>query len=177
MTRDTCWLPKLELSDDYDNNWEKYQEALYEIFKYDFIFSKPNFEGIPVNIRKHPIEYGKEEAFFHVTCQDYMKNGERVPDFRRCERIRWVKAFIENYNCDSSQCEECEGVKVWSEPYKNTTRVHMLLEEERYIVVVERRNTYCLLITAFFFEQEHSLKKKLKHYQQYKAQATQTGKN
>ena len=103
MKRDTCWLPKLELMDDYDNNWKKYQEALYEIFKYDFMSSKPKFEGIPVNIRKHPIEYGREEAFFHITCQDYMKNGERVPDFRRCERIRWVKAFIENNNCDSDK--------------------------------------------------------------------------
>ena len=175
MKRDTCWLPKLELMDDYDNNWEKYQEALYEIFKYDFMSSKPKFEGIPVNIRKHPIEYGREEAFFHITCQDYMKNGERVPDFRRCERIRWVKAFIENNNCDSSQCGECDGVKVWSEPYRNTTRVHILLEEERYIVVIERRNTYCLLVTAFFLEYEHSLRKKLKSYQRYKEQTSQTG--
>ena len=110
-----------------------------------------------------------------MTCRDYQKTGERVPDFRRCERIRWVKAFIENYNCDSSQCGECDGVKVWSEPYRNTTRVHILLEEERYIVVIERRNTYCLLVTAFFLEYEPSLRKKLKSYQWYKEQTSQKG--
>ena len=177
MTRDNCWLPKLEFWDDYDNDYPQYQGALYEIFQNDFIKSRPIFEGKQVNIRKHPIEYGKEEAFFHVTCQDYLKSGERVPDFRRCERIRWVRAFIENYNCDTTQCEECGGLKVWSKPYRNTTRVHMLLEEERYMVVIERRDSYCLLVTAFYFEQDHSLRKKLQHYEQYKTQVQSTINN
>lgn len=73
MTRDNCWLPKLEFWDDYNNDYPQYQGALYEIFQNDFIKSRPTFEGKQVNIRKHPIEYGKEEAFFHVTCQDYLK--------------------------------------------------------------------------------------------------------
>lgn len=170
MISETCWLPKQELFDDYDNNWKKYESTLYDIFKCDFIVSHPSFEGKQVNIRKHPMEYDKEEAFFHVTCQDYLKDGERVPDFRRCERIRWVKAFIENYNCDSSKCPECDGVKVWSEPYKSNSRVHILLEEERYMVVLERRDSYCLLVTAFYFDKDHTLEKKLKHYEKYKEQ-------
>ena len=166
MINEKCWIPKLEPYDGYDT-WKDYEDLLYSIFKHDFIDSHPDFEGKRVAIRREPIEYGKEEAFFHVTCQDYSKEGDRVPDLRRCERIRWVRAFIENYNCDPSACPECEGVKVWSEPYKNNSRVHILLEEERYIVVIERRNTYCLLVTAFYFDQDHALKKKLKHYDIY----------
>lgn len=177
MTRNSCWLPQLEYYEDYDNDYPQYQNNLYEIFSKDFIKSRPVFEEKQVNIRRHPIEYGKEEAFFHVTCQDYLKSGERVPDFRRCERIRWVRAFIENYNCNPKLCEECEGIKVWSEPHKNTTRVHMLLEEERYMVVVERRESYCLLITAFYFEEDHSLRKKLKRYAEYKSNEELIGKN
>lgn len=168
MISKKCWLPKLENFDDYENSWNKYQDALYSIFKNDFISSHPMFEGKQVNIRKHPIEYGKEEAFFHVTCQDYMKDGERVPDFRRCERIRWVRAFIENYNCDTTLCEGCDGIKIWSEPYKSNSRVYILLEEEKYLVVIERREFYCLLVTAFYFDHEHALEKKLKHYEKYK---------
>lgn len=168
MINDTCWLPGLEEYDGYAD-WSAYETRLYEIFKDDFINHHPDFEGKRVAIRKHPIEYGKEEAFFHITCQDYQKNNARVPDLRRCERIRWVKAFIENYNCDSTKCVECEGVKVWTEPYKNTSRVHILLEEEKYIVVIERRETYNLLITAFYFDHEHALKKKLKHYEKFKS--------
>lgn len=163
----SCWLPELEYLDDYQNSWQLYENALYSIFKTDFVDSHPSFEGKQVNIRRHPIEYNKEEAFFHVTCQDYLKDGQRVPDFRRCERIRWVRRFIENYQCDTSKCQDCDGIKVWSEPYKSTTRVHILFEEERYMVVLERRESYCLLITAFYFNHDHALEKKLKHYEMY----------
>ena len=168
MINSICWVPKLELFDDYENDWSKYETAIYEIFKNDFINNHPCFEGKQVNIRKYPMVYEKEDAFYHITCQDYLKNGERVPDFRRCERIRWVRAFIENYNCDSSNCPECDGVKVWREPYNNNSRTHILLEEERFIVVVEQRKSYVLLVTAFYIEMDHTLQKKLKHYEKYK---------
>ena len=150
-----CWLPQRVFFEDYNNDWAKYEEELYKIFVNDFITTRPMFESKQVNIRKKPIEHGKEEAFFHVTCKDYFKNRERVPDFRRCERIKWVKSFIENYQCDPTQCYKCYGVKVWSEPYKSKTRVHLFLEEEKYMVVLERRNRYYLLITAFYLEHEH----------------------
>lgn len=163
-----CWLPNLELFDDYNNNWDNYQESLYNIFKNDLIYNPPSFEDKIIKIRWQPIEYNKPEAFFHVTCQDYSKDGERCPDLRRCERIRWVKAFIQNYNCDSSLCNGCAGIKVWNELYQNKKRVHILLEEERYMVVVEPRERYCVLITAFYFDHDHALAKKLKKYEQFK---------
>ena len=161
MMNNNCWLPNLEYYEQY-NSWPEYQNALYEIFKSDFINDKPIFKGKRVNIRKYPTEHGIEEAFFHITCQDYLKNGNRVPDFRRCERIRWVRAFIENYNC--ARCQECDGIKIWSEPYKNTFREHLLLEEERYIVILEQRNNYYLLITAFYLEHDHTLNKQLQRF-------------
>ena len=163
-----CWLPKMEFFSDYDNNWSSYEAALYDIFKADFIDSYPTFNNIRVNVKHYPIECGKEEAFFHTTCKDYVGNGERVPDLRRCERIRWIRAFIENYDCDISKCENCDGVKVWNEPYKSRTRVHILLEEERYMVILEKRNGYYLLITAFYLDYDIALAKQLKHYEQYR---------
>jgi len=78
------------------------------------------------------MQYGKEEAFFHITCQNYLNIGDRVPDLRRCERIRWVKKFIENHKC-KNLCNNCSGILVWEKPYKNTTRVHIMLKEEKYI--------------------------------------------
>lgn len=165
---DECWLPEKEHLEEYGNDWTSYEDALYSIFKKDFIDTAPNFEGKVVQIRKYPIEFGKEEAFFHVTCQDYTKTRNRSPDLRRCERIRWVRAFIENYNCNPNLCDLCDGIKLWSEPHKNTTRVHLLFEEEKYIVVLERRSSYCLLITAYYIDHGHVLEKKLKSYQTYK---------
>lgn len=93
-----CWLPELEYFEGYGDDgyqWHRYETVIFEIFEADFINSYPHFEGHPVRIRKHPIENGKPEAFFHVTCQDYGKAGHRDPDLRRCERIRWVRAFKE----------------------------------------------------------------------------------
>lgn len=84
-------------------------------------------------------------------------------------RSSWIRAFIENYDCDSSKCEDCDGVKVWSEPYKSKTRIHLLLEEERYMVVLEKRDGYYLLITAFYLDYENALAKQLKHYAQYQS--------
>lgn len=154
------WLPKLEYYENYGRSWNDYESALYAIFKTDFIDSQPFFHGKPVHIRKHPIEYGKEEAFFHVTCQDYQKNHDRSPDLRRCERIRWIKAFIEHY-------ADCDTMKIWDEPIRSKVRTHLLLEEERYIVVLEKRANYYLLVTAFYLEHEHTLRNKLQHYKQY----------
>jgi hypothetical protein len=164
-----CWLPPLELFEDYDREWKTYEAMLYKVFKADFIDSQPKFEGKQVNTRKHPMEHDKEEAFFHVTCQDYTKTKDRAPDFRRCERIRWIRSFIENYNCDSAYCIDCGGIKVWEEdaPKGTYKRSHLLFEEERYLVVIEKRNTYCLLVTAFYIEQDHLLDTKLKRYNTY----------
>lgn len=164
------WLPQLMLYEDYDG-WTDYQNEIYQIFRQDFIDTFPEFQGKRVKIRYQPIEYGREEAFYHITCQDYYKNGERVPDLRRCERIKWVRRFIENYQCNMEQCVECSGIKTWEESYGNNKRVHILFEEERYMVVVERRAQYSLLITAFYFEEDHSLRKKLKKYNIYKAES------
>ena len=167
MISENCWLPCMEYYDDYES-WNAYENALYDIFKADFLDSHPLFENTRVSVKHYPIEFGKEEAFFHTTCKDYTGGGERVPDFRRCERIRWIRAFIENYDCDATLCDSCDGVKVWREPYKSKTRVHILLEEERYVVILEERPGYFLLITAFYLDYGNALRKQLKHYEQYK---------
>ena len=87
MLSENCWLPTQELYENYDS-WKEYEDMLYSIFKHDFLDDYPCFENVRVNVKHYPIEYGKEEAFFHTTCKDYSGDGERVPDFRRCERIR-----------------------------------------------------------------------------------------
>ncbi len=84
----TRWLPDLLPCDDLAQ-WEAYEDHLYEIFERDFLLTKPTFEGLPVNTRRHPMEHGREEAFWHITCCDYGKDGERQPDMNRCERIKY----------------------------------------------------------------------------------------
>jgi len=162
-----CWIPELLYFEDYNNNWIEYEDVLYNEFKKDFIDSHPYYNNSLVRIKKYPLHDDKEEAFFHLTRKDCKEIGDRVPDFRRCERIRWIKAFIENYDCNGYICENCDGIKVWSEPYKNRQRIHFFFEEERYLVVIEKRDQYYLLITAFYLDYNHSLEKQIKHYERY----------
>lgn len=162
-----CWLPSLEPYNKYGSDWTAYENALYKIFSDDFIQDKPYFYDMPVNIRKHPIEFGKEEAFFHVTCSHGKDYKDREPDFRRCERIRWVRAFIDNYDCDPDLCENCDGIKLWKQDYHGKNRFFFLFEEERYVVIIEERDEYYLLITAYYVDYDHSLRKLLKEYDKY----------
>ncbi len=161
----TCYkLPSLEYRKDHET-WASYWEHLYSIFRSDFVESHPNFLGLRVYHRKMPLELEKEEAFYHITCNDFQKSHDRSPDFRRCERIRWVRFFIENYDMCMEKCFDCDGILAWYEDRRTGERAHILLEEERYLVVVEVRKDYCLLITAFYIEHDHMLDKYYKRYQ------------
>lgn len=167
LNEDNCWIPDLVTPDSLSCGYDTYLDELYSIFKADFIDSRPKFRGLPVMIRKYPMEYGKEEAFFHITCKDFQKKRDRSPDFRRSERIKWCRTFIENYLCSDYACTTCDGIKVWDEPHKNTFQTCLLSEESRYIVVLEKRNSYYLLITAYYIDYDHTLKKKLAKYEAY----------
>ena len=47
-----CWLPELEYFEDYQNSWEIYENALYDIFREDFVNDRPEFEGQSVKFRR-----------------------------------------------------------------------------------------------------------------------------
>ena len=167
----TCkWLPPLEICSDLAN-WKLYEDQIYEMFLNDFVNSQTFYIDDPVKIKKYPVIDGREEAFWHVTCQDYSHKHERSPDLRRCERIRWIRKLIENNDCNQEECIFCDGIKVWNEA-DNKNRIHILFENERYMVVLEPRNNYYLLITAFYFDQDHALRKKLNKYEKYKERLT-----
>lgn len=161
-------MPELMMCDDWAK-FDEYDELLYQIFKRDFIDSRPLYEHKEVGIRKHPMVNDKEQTFFHITSKDYNKNDERCPDPRRCERIGWIRKFIENDFCVDS-CNLCNGLKIWEEAYKTNQRIYLLFEEERYVVIIERRKTYFLLITAYYLDYNHSLNKLIKRYNTYEKQ-------
>lgn len=170
MEDERCWLPELIVCESFAD-WEKYEERIYSAFKADFIDSRPEYGSKPVHIRRHPVEHGREEAFWHVTCCDYSHDGDRSPDMNRCERVKWVRAFIEHSDCNDPLCEECDGVFAWSTIYQKTKnpRVKILLEKERYVVIIEIREKYCLLITAYYIDQDHRLKKMLDEFRRVEA--------
>ena len=150
------WLPKLEPYQ-CGKEWIEYSYYLYSIFEHDFIKTNPKLDKKKVQVRKYPMYNNKYEAYFHLTCKDYkIGTGERSPDLKRCERIRWPKAFINNFFD--------RDLLVWKMPYKSVFGIILMSKSKRHIVILEERNDYYLLITAFYYDHQHSYIKKLKEY-------------
>jgi hypothetical protein len=149
------WLPPLF---HFTGDWVLYQEALYELFKADFIDMKLQFRGKRIGLKKHPMSEGKEYAFWHL-IQEGPVEISRTPDLRRCERIRWPRPIIEN-SLDPS-------LKVWTNTRKGDPRVLLWLEEEEYLVVMADRNGYMLFLTAYPVDQPHRKRKLLKEFEDW----------
>lgn len=152
-------LPDLILMEEYDHNWERYLTAIYSIFESDFVDSKPIFQGRRLGLKRFPEHQGKSATFWHMTSTGNIEE-DRIPDFRRCERIGWPKPIIEN--------DTCTQLKVWAEPKGKNRRIHIWYEDEGYLVVLDDRIDYILPWTAFYVEREHEKRKYLKRWNKYK---------
>ncbi|HBY21611.1 MAG: hypothetical protein A2Y24_07540 [Clostridiales bacterium GWE2_32_10] len=167
LNNECLWLPPLKRCEDL-NKYAEYEDELYEIFKRDFINNQIYFESKVLRIRKHPITYGREEAFYHIICKDLLKNRDRTPDIARCERIEWPRKIIDNCKCDNN-CIWCSKIKIYKKIFKNNNyRYHILFEEYSYIVIVEERKEYMLFITGYVIDEDNEMDKKLKDFGNYK---------
>ncbi|WP_319586517.1 hypothetical protein [uncultured Desulfobulbus sp.] len=153
------WLPPLVLFSDYGGNWEAYLEALYTWFKWDFIDSKPVFQGKRLGLKRYPLSQGKEATFWHMTSEGSDEEN-RTPDFRRCERIRWPKPVIEN--------DTDPAVKVWRNQRGRENRICLWLVQENYLVVLTDRGEYILPWTAYLVEKPHQQRKLEREYAEYR---------
>lgn len=160
------WLPDLVIFENYSGDWTKYLEGVYRCFQQDFVYHKPKFRGIRIGLRKHPITDNKEFTFWHLISEGNVE-AERIPDFRRCERIRWLRPMIENSND--------QEIKVWENERKGDRRILLLLDRLNYIIILARRKgqnsrEYIIPLTAYPVEQEHRKRKLLDEYNDYKKQ-------
>jgi hypothetical protein len=84
---------------------------------------------------------------------------ERVPDFRRCERIRWPKPIIEHAGDPA--------IRVWRNERRGGERVCLWFVQESYLVVLAERGEYVLFLTAYLVEQQHRQRKLQKECEEY----------
>ncbi|OFK58543.1 hypothetical protein HMPREF2811_05490 [Globicatella sp. HMSC072A10] len=163
-----CKCPKLEKIvelNDYNGNFEKYNDYLYEIFLRDLYNNKLYYNNKSIALRRYPEFNGKQDAFYHLTCKFFENNSdERLPDLRRCERLHWIKPGIE-----TNHIAEC-GKKcffIYEKNIRGKNKVHMLNVEDRYLIVLEERKDYYLLSTAFYIDNDKTLERKMKDYNRY----------
>ena len=147
------WLPPLMLLNDYAGDWKRYIEEVYSAFYADFIQSQPRFRGRWVRCRRDPIFDGKEAGFWHCTSEGKDERN-RTPDIRRCERIRWARAVIENGN-------DGHYVDAWAEHGGRRGTTWQIWYDEQYLVILgQRRNGERFqLITAYCTDRRHTIER------------------
>ena len=157
MTSHT-WLPALVPFEKYGGDWQKYLDALYAYFKKDFIDSRPTYDGKRVGLKRHPLSQGKEATFWHLISEGD-NEGDRLPDMRRCERIRWPRPIIEH----SGEKE----LKVWKNVRNGETRICLWLESEEYLVILAERKEHVLPWTAYMVDKKHRKQKLQREFEEY----------
>lgn len=152
-------LPELICLDGFSGNFSLFYEAVYQIFKRDFVLSIPCYKGKRLRLKKHPYVDGKEYTFYHFTHEGNIET-DRVPDIRRMERIGFPKPMIENSGHPI--------LKVWRNKRGTKERILILHEIEKYIVILEDRKDYILPWTAYYIEHENKIRRLIKEYELFK---------
>jgi hypothetical protein len=136
-------LPDLILLSDYNDNWEDYIKDVYQIFL-DTVVDKLTFLDLPIRCRYMQHINGMHGSFWHIVTSnpERSKNDEdRILDFERCERIKWIPHIINNYDNNKISC--------WENKRGNNNNIVLWLQEENYMIILSKRKDYYSLTTAY----------------------------
>ena len=158
-------LPTIIRLEDYGGDYSAYIDAIYEVFRNDFIVHKAHFGGQELRMKYHPLIKDRAYTFYHMTHKGE-DEANRIPDLRRCERIPWARPTVEQ--------AQFLGLRFWEQTRKgNHRRVCIWLDTDtgdNYYVILEVRAEYVLLWTAFYGDYAHSIRKKESEYNEWKRQ-------
>jgi hypothetical protein len=156
------WLEPIVELKDFDGDPTVYIEHLFSIFTHDFIESTPQFRGNRVFYDNHD-DGGKPNAFVHITTEENRETRSRELCLRRCERITWIRAIIEN--------SDDPAVLMWDKEQKTgkgwKMRTYLFLEPEDFLVVLEQKTRGHYMITAIYVDNPNQKRKHLKAYNEY----------
>jgi hypothetical protein len=141
----------------YGGDWESYIDAVYNIFRRDFVASRPIFRGRKLGHKRYPLSDGKEATFWHV-IQEGKTEGERIPNLRRCERVPWIRPIIEH--------ENEPVIKIWENSRRNEARICLWIEDHEYLVVLAKRKGYVILWTAYPVIEPHRKSKLQREFEE-----------
>jgi hypothetical protein len=158
------WLPpRLDLNGD----WNDILDDIYAIFTRDFK-ARPLFLGCEPVWHDRRILPGEtfEECFWHLVTRKDKASGDRLPDFRRAERLPWCAPILRNV--------EDPAVKFWH--YREgdgRLRTYAWLEAGDYVVILERKpkqiGQVAFLITAYHIDGDSTRRSMRKRYERREA--------
>jgi hypothetical protein len=154
------WLPQTVTLESYSGDWEQYVEAIYRYFRADFIDGRTCFGQVLVTLVSYTQYKGKEDTFWHVISKEDNTVAGRIPDLRRCERIRWPRPVIEH--------NKTKGVLTWQRRMNGRMRTVIWVEDADYMVILVHKQGYYALLTAFNVEGSHERENLRAQYESYK---------
>jgi hypothetical protein len=144
-----------------NGTWSEKEENLYNIFRKDFKGKNLIHDGIKVVFDARKIEGDKEEGFWHVITKTDFQTKERLLDFRRAERLHWIKIILEDSENELS-------IKRWNclDKRRKKIRRYLWLEKEDFVVVLEKSKNKKLyiLVTAYYIEGDSTRRSLNKKY-------------
>lgn len=126
--------------------WDLYLNEIYAQYMEDIVVNRKHLRGKPVQARYNPSTDGKGFCFWHVISEG-SEETERVPDLRRCERIRWIGWMIEKANSADPQIRSLPSTRTLKRG--TVERLVLWCPEASYVVILEERTEYFLLVTAY----------------------------
>jgi hypothetical protein len=159
------WLPKLICC---DGNWDEVEHGLYAKFKSDFLDRQASFKGLAVKLRFIEGDPEKRIPFWHLIseCGEGDSEEERIPDFRRCERIGWIRAIVDHANDPN--------LMIWEQQRNGKINIAVALPDFSYVVFLASRKpktgpVYVILLTAYFVQREKKREKYRREYEEFQA--------
>lgn len=143
------WLPSMFVMSPWS---DEVMEHLYAIFRADFVANPVTYQGFQVWFFPE-MERGKELIFWHlVEREDPPRSGNRLPDFRRAERLPWARPLLLNHTD--------QAVLAWDfEEAASDVRSYVWLKDLDYVVVMKRYPDGARrLITAYWIDYESKRK-------------------
>jgi hypothetical protein len=130
----------------FEGEWTLYEDEIYQCFVATVVRGRLTFENMPISVQYRPETNGKHFGFWHVISESENRHNhaeeDRIPDIKRCERIKWIAWLIKNYTAD--------GVSWWKNKRKGKTHIVIWAEELDFAVILAERKGYYLLKTAYW---------------------------
>ncbi len=147
-------------------------DELYDYFIKYIYYGNLKINGMNVKVFSTPFKDNRMQGFFHLTTKTQKKFNTKIRMKEpRAYFINYIAPMINNYlKCPNCQNIECNKIKIWTAPYKNTKRTKLLYSDDlySYIIILERKKNDMYIVSSYLIDEPGYLKKVLKEYNKYK---------
>lgn len=145
---------------------------LYDYFIKNIYYGDLKINGMKIKVFTTPFEDNRMQGFFHLTTKTQKNFG--IPIRMKEPRayfINYVSPMINNYlKCPTCEIKDCNKIKIWTAPFKNTKRTKLLYSDDlySYIIILERKKNEMYLISSYLIDEPGYLENVIEEYNKYK---------